>query len=165
MKILYLDLEETIVTPANEGWHLCELINIGKIKEFIAHHKIEVVNLFSFALHNQKEKELFIKYNRSMIEDALGMNLFEIPTMDQHIIPACCKQKKININKVNFQDVVSFWNKDISFVLYLKEKYRNNIYNHEIFFLDDAISDMNFSFPNLHFTAQCFNIDELPCES
>lgn len=161
MKILFLDLEDTIITPAFEGWHLCELINVDKINAFIKHHNIELINIFSFAIHNQREKELFIKHNRAMIENALGMPLFEIPTMDDQIIPHCCKQKGIHITTLDFADVVSFWSKDISFILFLKEKYKNNQHPHEIFFLDDAIDDMNFSFPKLNFTAQCFNIDTL----
>ena len=162
MKMLFLDLEDTIITPAFEGWHLCELINVEKIKAFIAHHNIEVVSLFSFAIHNQREKELFIKHNRVMIENALGIKIFEIPTMDDHIIPACCREKGIHQSTLDFGDVVAFWSKDISFILFLKDKFKTNKYEHEIFFLDDAISDMNFSFPKQNFTAQCFNIDQLP---
>lgn len=161
MRMLFLDLEDTVITPAMEGWHLCELINIDKINAFIKKHQIEIVNIFSFAIHNQREKELFIKHNRSMIENALGMKLFEIPTMDDNIIPACCREKGIHQSTLDFADVVSFWSKDLSFILFLKDKFKNNKHQHEIFFLDDAIVDMNFSFPNQNFNAQCFNIDEL----
>lgn len=161
MNTLFLDLEDTIITPATLGWHLCELINVEKINKFIKDNNIEVVSIFSFAVHNKREKELFKKHDQEMIENAIGMKLFRIPTMDDDIIPACARQKMLAPSMVSFNDIVEFWGKDLAFQLFLKDSLQNNRTPMKIFFLDDAIDDFHFQIPKLNLDVQTFNIDEL----
>lgn len=161
MNTLFLDLEDTIITPATLGWHLCELINIEKINKFITKHNIEVISIFSFAVHNEREKMLFKKHDQVMIEKALGKSLFRIPTVDDDIIPACSKQKSLAPSLVSFNDIIEFWGKDLAFQLFLKEEFKNNRVPMNIFFLDDAIEDFHFQIPKLQLNVQTFNIDDL----
>lgn len=161
MNILFLDLEDTIITPATLGWHLCELINVDKIKRFISNNNIEVVSIFSFAVHDKREKMLFEKHNRAMIEQALGHSLFRIPTVDDDIVPACARQKSLAPSLISFQEMVEFWGKDLAFQLFLKEDFQRNRTPINIFFLDDAIEDFHFEIPKLALTVKTFNIDDL----
>lgn len=161
MNTLFLDLENTILTPNFSGWQDCELINIDKIIKFINNNNITVVNIFSFALHNNQDKELFIIHCRELIESAIKHHLNLIPTVNEQIIPFCCNQKNRHNKNMTFQELCRFWGKDLSFILFLKEFYKNNKTSQQIFFLDDAIEDFNFEIPKLKLKVATFNIDNL----
>lgn len=160
MSILFLDLEDTLITPVLDGWHNTELINVDKIRSFISKNQCEAVHLFSFAIWNQREKELFQKHCQPMIESALGMKLGRIPTVDDDIIPACCEQKRIHPSKVDFSDMSAFWSKDLAFVLCIKQWFRINRSVHAIL-LDDAVEDTKIQFARNNLCIDMFNIDQL----
>jgi hypothetical protein len=161
MNTLFLDLEDTIITPVIEGWHMCEIINLNKINKFIVDNNIEVISIFSFALHDKLQKNLFTKYTQPMIEKALGLPLFMIPNVEDDIIPACCRQNHIAPALVSFEELCDFWGKQLSFLLFIRETFKNNKSPMNIFFLDDAIIDMHFQLPHLQIEAKTFNIDNL----
>jgi hypothetical protein len=85
---LFLDLEDTIITPVMEGWFRTEMINIEKTRAIINQFKPDAVHIFSFAIHNSHELDLFNQGTKEMIEKTLGIKLHARPTTDDIIFIA-----------------------------------------------------------------------------
>lgn len=161
MKRLFLDLEDTVITPVLEGWQNTEMINVELIKKVIHLFKPDVIDIFSFAISDEKEKQLFNQYCRPMIEQSLGVTLFTVPTTDNDIIKACCAQKNINPKKVDFSDLSDFWGKQLSFNLWCEHHFKNPSYPVQCLFLDDAVSNSYIKSLDNSFDAFILNVDDL----
>lgn len=159
-KILFLDLEDTIITPVTTGWHNIDLINLEKIKSFILENKITTLNIFSFAIWNESEKEKFSDKCLPWIESELGHKVSFIPTVDSHIINACCLQKGLNRSTVDFSDLGAFWSKDIAFMLCIKEWFKDKTDNH-CFLLDDVVENVDMFFSKNNLKISILNVDKL----
>lgn len=158
MKILFLDLEDTVITPVTNGWWDFEVINKTTISQVIEDFKPDKIELFSFAVHDQKQKSLFEKHTKKYIQDILKIELSLVPTVDEDIIPACCKQKGLAPSCVSFMEAGDFWGKDLAWWLYLQQNYSHHS-SLQALLLDDALKTQKFETSNI--TAHCINIDEL----
>lgn len=162
---LFLDLEDTLITPVVEGWECSELINVGKIKSVIDSFRPDHVSIFSFAIWNERERLLFAKHARPMIERALGVKLSMVPTVDDDIISACCAAQGISRKTVTFSDASDFWGKQQAFRLWCWITFGTNWERHgiknDVFLLDDAVFNEEFNWPDLRVTGQIKNIDKL----
>ena len=164
---LFLDLEDTIITPVLNGWWNTELINVQKIRAIIAEFKPASMHLFSFALWNQAQLEQFTASNtKSMIEDALGMKFASRWTVDENIIPMCCSIMRLSPEKVDFQEMSNFWSKHEAFRLSMRWLFRSSWktweQENEVLLLDDAVINEDFHWPDLHVRGTIANIDNLP---
>jgi len=162
-RLLFLDLEDTIITPVLDGWHKTELINVQLIKRLIREFDPDTINLFSFALHNEREVALFNKHCRPMIETAIGHPLDLTPTVDDHIVPTCCNVLGLSKDRVDFSDAGDFWSKQQSFRLWL----RGNLsllsrgFGSEVLLLDDVVFNEQFSWPDDKISGWIVNVDTL----
>ena len=68
-KIIWLDLEETIISSWADflSFSYNCIINEKKIRKFLRDNNIKEVNVFSFAIWNDKDKEVFVKDIRKCI--------------------------------------------------------------------------------------------------
>lgn len=165
IKHLFLDLEDTIITPVLNGWFQTELINVQKINEFIDTFKPDHVHLFSFAIWNETERQGFERGARSMIENALNRKLECIPTVDDHIIPACCNVLRISREKVDFSECSAFWGKQGAFKLFCQDKFgarlwRSDLDSIEVVLLDDMVFNEDFDWPDSRIKGHVINIDK-----
>ena len=85
MKHLFLDLEDTVITPVVNGWDNTELINKELIKQIVDAFKPDFVHIFSFALHNKHEVEEFKLWVRPALESLLEVPICVTPDMDDMI--------------------------------------------------------------------------------
>jgi hypothetical protein len=163
IKHLFLDLEDTVITPATNGWHNTNMINVEEIKKFIALFKPNFIHIFSFAIWDETQKTLFNLRCRPMIESTLDIKLNDILTVDDDIIPACCSVMGLNPGTVTFDDASSFWSKHESFRLWcrLKFKYTHLIVKTEVLFLDDVVFNEHFNWPDLQVTGNIVKIKTL----
>ena len=141
---LFLDLEDTIITPVTNGWFNVDLINFDKINNFIKSNDVESINIFSFAIHNERELNLFNKHTRNWLEDCLKTKFKIVPTVDEDILVACCKQKNIAPSTIDFSDMSDFWSKDLAFILCIKEWFKEQK-NQNFVLLDDAVENCSFT--------------------
>ena len=160
-KTLFLDLEDTIITPVVNGWFSADLMNVGKIKSFIEREGIEDFMIFSFAIWNDKDLEDFNRICRPMIEKSLGVNFGFIPTLEKDILDSCCKQKGISSSEISTMEVRDFWGKDLSFVLCAKDWFSKNESHHTVILLDDMVQTMSVTFKKENLTVQLFNIEDV----
>lgn len=164
MKHLFLDLEDTVITPVMNGWENTELINVQKIKAFMTEFQPDQLHVFSFAIWNVTERDRFNRHTRPAIELSLNMKFGLVPTVDDDIIFACCRMMSIDPGSVDFSEMSNFWGKQGAFRLNMLFKHQQT-YTHgidtEVVLLDDAVVNETFSFPGLRLTGRILNIDQL----
>lgn len=162
---LFLDLEDTVITPVMEGWFNTHMINVEKVKAFIAEWKPTSVHLFSFAIWDVAQRDRFNLGTRPMLEKSLGITLSLVPTVDEDIIPICCKVMKLGPESVDFQEMSNFWGKQMTFKLCMQnmfsQTHRHNI-DTEVVLLDDVVFNEHFQWPDMRVAGRILNIDQLP---
>lgn len=154
-KALFLDLESTIITPVGDGWHNFELINIPKIQDVISEFQPDEISIFSFAIHNFHERDLFNKITRPWIERSLDCYLLRVPTVEE-IIQKCKNTMGMN-GVVSFMDMLDFWSKNFSFQLFAKSLGKDV----EVLLLDDIVFNQDFSWQDENIHGKIRNIDSL----
>lgn len=155
MKKLFLDLEDTVITPVFEGWANAELMNIQKVRGVISQFQPDEVHIFSFAIWDKDDIHNFNFWVRNRLELALGVNILLIPTVDD-ILDTCCKQTGIVRSTVDFKDLLQFWGKQDSFKHCVK-----GMKDCQVMLLDDSVMDESFSFPEISVSGLILNIDKL----
>ena len=162
-KHMFLDLEDTIITPVMNGWFNTDLINVQKIASIIEEWQPDHVHLFSFAIWNAKELQGFNEGTLPLIEAALRVKIEWKPTVDDDIIPACCKVMALHRDTVDFSDASSFWGKHEAFRLFVRDKFSRHWANWgtnvEVMLLDDAVINERFEWPDLQVKGSIVNID------
>jgi hypothetical protein len=164
-RTLWLDLEDTVLTPVLDGWFNTEVINRTKVQDIIKDFKPDAVSIFSFAIWNQTELEKFNQGTRPTLEQVLGVQFSTIPRVDEDIIPICCEVMGIHKGTVDFQEASNFWSKHQAFRLCLrhltKNLWKDWQIETEVIFLDDAVFNETFEWPDTHVKGRILNIDTL----
>lgn len=160
---IFLDLEDTIITPVVNGWFTTELINVQKINEVIGNFRPHFIHVFSFAIWDKHELDRFNKGTRPMLELALGAALDLVPTVDDDIIPAACRVLRLSPATIDFSDASAFWGKHESFRLFCRDTFKpaSNDLQIEVLLLDDAVINESFEWPDLRIKGHILNIDQL----
>lgn len=70
-KIFYFDLEETVI----ESWTDPILVNKATIERFIEENGIKDVHIFSAAIWNDRDKQIFERDLKSWIERVFSINI------------------------------------------------------------------------------------------
>lgn len=161
---LFLDLEDTVITPVVNGWFNVQLINVSTVRAVIRALEPHSVNIFSFAVWNQHERSRFLELVKPWLQDALGVQLDVVPTMDDDIIPICCRELGISPDRTDFSDISDFLGKAGAFRLFVRhhaKRLRAHGISLHATLLDDAVFDEHLHWPDLDAKASIFNIDNL----
>ncbi len=163
---LWLDLEDTVITPVVNGWFNTELINTQKIKDVIASFQPHRINIFSFAIWDEAQRKGFTLGTREMIERHFGIQLNLVLTVDDDIIPICCRQMGIEPSTVDFNEMSNFWGKQGAFRLCMRHHATNHRRHHpnlplHVLLLDDVVYNEVVRWPDLQTTVEQRNIDQL----
>lgn len=123
MKHLFLDLEDTLITPVYQGWMSAELKedNIALIRKLCSW--ADDVHVFSFAMHNEKTKLAFQCTIQQWLEGLIGRKFNWNPTTDE-METDCCEHMGImrGIGRFDFSDMTDFYGKEYAFELYIKRR-------------------------------------------
>lgn len=167
---LFLDLEDTVITPVMDGWFNTHIVNSEKIKALIAEFKPDYIHLFSFAVWNKLELTRFDLGTRPQLEKHFGIKFSTTWTVDDDIIPMCCSVMGLGQGSVDFMEMSNFWSKHEAFRLSMRHHFKG-VRNHpeasvEVMLLDDAVLNESFEWPDLKIKGRIINIDqwELPCQ-
>lgn len=164
---LFLDLEDTVITPVFDGWPNARLLfeKVVAIQRIIEQWKPDFLHIFSFAIWNEAEKSRFNLFVRERLEEKFGMKLTAIPTVDGEIIPACCSVMGLQSATVDFQEMSNFWSKHEAFRLNIRHVFKNT-HQHdksvEVMLIDDAVINETFEWSDLRIRGTILNIDNLP---
>ena len=159
-RLLFLDLEDTVIEPVMKGWHNTEMINVEKLKKFINELKPDSVHIFSFAIWDEIEKERFILYTQPMIEKTLGITIVGVPTVED-IIHNVCRVKSVPNGSIDFDDLSTFFGKQHAFHLCMRHLYATNSTPVELTFLDDVVYNEACVWPDSQVTLRILNIDQI----
>lgn len=163
---LFLDLEDTIITPVVNGWGSFELINVEKVRAFIDAFEPTAVNIFSFAIWDLHQRELFNRLCRPHLEKALSITFNLTLTVDGDITPVCCRQMGVSPGLVDFNEMSAFWSKQGAFRLWCRHHatslrlHEPNLHLHMVL-LDDVVYNEVLRWPDLQTTVEQRNIDQL----
>lgn len=162
---LFIDLEDTVITPVLDGWFNTHMINVPKVRAIIESWKPDFVHLFSFAVWNKAELLSFNDGTRQMLENALGIKLSTTWSVDDDIIPKCCAVMGLSVQTVDFTEMSNFWSKHEAFRLCMRHHFKST-HEHDVdtavMLLDDAVINENFEWPDLRIKGHILNIDNLP---
>lgn len=75
---VFLDLEETVI----ESWDNPLFINARKIRSFLRQRGVSEISIFSFAIHNQKDKDDFNNHLKSNLQDLLGVTIRPVQSLE-----------------------------------------------------------------------------------
>lgn len=159
-RVLFLDLEDTVITPVMNGWFNTQMINVQKVRDFIATFKPDQVHIFSFAIWNEFERNAFNLGTRPRLEEVLGVKFSAVPTVDGEIKSAACKVLGINPDVVTFTEMSDFWGKHEAFRLNIRHIFKNNKNAVQVVLLDDAVFNEEFNWPDLNVKGHIINIDQ-----
>ena len=155
---LFLDLEDTVITPVLGSWAFCDPINTSKVRGFIELWCPTTLNVFSFALNDARDVRGFDKHVRPFLERDLGVRISLVPTEDE-IISACCRQMKLHRERVDFSEMSAFWSKHQAFRLYVKDLAGSGVLGGgAVGLIDDAVDDERFEWPGLKVSGEIVNV-------
>lgn len=157
----FFDLEDTVINPVLNGWFNTQLINSRKVRTFMQEFKPDFVHVFSFAIWDQHQLFGFNNGTRERLERMIGAPFQWVPTVDEDIIPVCARILGMSPDVVTFQDASDFWGKHESFRLCMRHRFRDGSTPVELAFLDDAVYNENFEWPDLQVKGRILNIDQM----
>jgi hypothetical protein len=162
---LWLDLEDTIITPVVNGWFNVQLMNIVKVRQVIKEFEPDYVHIFSFAIWDQAQLHSFNTLLRDHLERALGVEFSVVPTVDDDILPRCCKVAGIHRDTVSFLEMSDFWGKHEAFRLFMRSTYADMQpdVSVDVMLLDDSVINESFNWPDLRISGRIFNIEKPIC--
>jgi hypothetical protein len=102
-----------------------------------------------------------------MIEAALRRKITLVPTIDEHILPACARAMSLHPDKVSFTDVCEFWSKHDSFRHFIRDRFKLRSFQElpalplHVMLLDDMVFNEDFHWPDLNIHGSIKNIDDL----
>lgn len=161
---LFLDLADTLISPASTNWEDCKLINVEKIKIAMEKFQPHFLHIFSFAICGQAELRMFNATIRPLIEKELGMEISLVPTVDDDILPVCCKEMHLTPENVTFSNMSDFWGKAGAFRLCMRKMFANTAQQGivgEVMLLDDSVYDEIFMWTDLQVKGCILNINKL----
>lgn len=133
--MLFLDLEDTVVTSCLRSFSECTLINSQLIRSFIEELQPSSVNIFSFAIRTEAEREDFEKHLREPLETTFGVKLVLVPTVEE-IRKLVTRKRRLHIH--DHQEFVDIWGKERGFVEWVDAKFRETI----VALVDDDVQDV-----------------------
>lgn len=160
---MFLDLEDTVITPAVNGWERTECINIEKVKNVIREFKPDFIHLFSFAIWNERELNKFKVSTLGMIQKVFGIEFHQMWTVDDDIIPMCSNELGLTKGIITFADASDFWSKHQSFRLCMRQHFKGNPQSApvQVMLLDDVVFNEVFEWPDMGLTGFVRNIDQI----
>jgi hypothetical protein len=149
--VLWLDLEDTVLEPVNEGWFNTRLVQSDKIdlvKQLIAEIKPDEVSIFSFAIWNEAERVRFNMGTRNWLENVLGVTFTEVLRVDEDIIRLCCSNRGLSTDTVDFSEMSNFWGKHDAFRICMHEIFKHRTpqsTQQHVVLIDDVVENETFN--------------------
>lgn len=130
--ILFLDIEETIIKSLDEPDLIID--NMHKIKDFIHKEKPDEINIFSFGLWTNEDRDRFNKNIKNFIEEKLEIKFKNIPTLSE-INKVTFKQNNISKIEIDDIEIITLMGKFKTFI----EFCFNNFTNTKCILIDDTV--------------------------
>lgn len=155
-KHLFLDLEDTVITPNIQGWRAVDFMNnnIDLVKNIITEFAPDTVNVFSFAIDHDEDQVAFMKDCGVFLENNIGCKFTIVPHME-HIRKVLCDINGLTVGAVPREEICTFWSKQRAMRDWLvwnqkqHKKLGTPLEEIEVFFLDDTVETELIELPDL----------------
>ncbi len=132
--IVWLDLEETIITSWSEGL----LMNVNKLKNWLLVNDVTEIHIFSYAIWDKEDYKYFVTSGmKEMIETALGVSIVSWISVDELKTKVEYYEGIIYDSRTEFMQIN---NKEWGFVKYCLSQYKTE----ECYLIDDTVPNMGF---------------------
>lgn len=152
MKHLFLDLEDTIITPVMSSWASTdiELINTQKVCNFIEKERPDYIHIYSFAIWHDKDRDEFTQFLLPYIKRRMGVNISFIPTVEEiaNVLDGVFVSKPLEHRDM------SKLGKQLTFIEYVKKKFSKC----ECILIDDMVEDSIHTFIDKRLSVRCINV-------
>jgi hypothetical protein len=135
-KILFLDLEETII----HSWYDPTLCNVDFVKKIIDTEKADEVHIFSYAISNQFDKDHFATNLKPFLESVLNVKIrswMSIRDLNKIL-------RKFSSVAVDDSELIDLWGKLRGFQDYCRSEYKNA----ECILVDDVVPNSTWELPD-----------------
>lgn len=126
---LWLDLEQTIISI----WHDPEIVNQEKVVRFCKDNRIEWVNIFSFAIWNEKDRTHFNTHMRGWLEREFGFKIGIVHTCEELMREIFWKHGTV----FELGEFTSIWGKEKAFNDYIRLTQKSG----HFVLIDDMVDD------------------------
>lgn len=155
-KIVYLDLEATVITDFALGWASVG-VNLIEVKEFLAKENANEVKLFSFALTNDWDVEQYRQMFKRWLDGALKVEVNLEDTFTTDKLYRLCRR-----NYLVFEDeraCMRFHGKQLGFQRFVE--LTPEFHDMELVLLDDDVEPMTLHYPKRNLTVRMVNVADL----
>ena len=154
-----MDLEDTVIDRFDRN--PIKLVNIPYVVKYLTDNNISDVEIFSFAIWGEKEKDDFKNNMKSILEKELNVTISnEVLTLDR-LIRIFSSNKKTN--QIAFNDFFQFVDKTTMFIEYVKYlSYRDlKLKDTQYILIDDLVMDTLVHFKNRNLQIELVNVKNL----
>lgn len=137
MKTVFLDLEKTIIY----SWDDPIVINEGIIINQLQLIRPDFVGIYSFAIYDEQDRNIFLKIMKQEIENTLHIKIE--PSLIFTVLEIAKTVLKMQTGDV--QKFIQTYGKQKSFQEFIKQKFQEG----EFILIDDLVE--NFEIPNIKF--------------
>ncbi len=151
MKHVYLDLEETVINNWHDGLIIYSCKKVSKWLDKNLSPKIDDLNIFSFAIYNDEDKETFHKILEPMLTVEMGYFFDKVLTVDE------IKKIVERNEKFSYEDRLEFVQlngKQWSFIKYCRAVHKNC----ECYLIDDMVENMTVKYDDIGLTIHLINV-------
>lgn len=147
---VFLDLEETII----DSWQSGLLVNVQVLREFLEKNNVTEIGIFSFAVYNDRDLEIFNRDHKPFIEKALNVTVTSCVTVEQM---QKSDTKFTGIFFDNISDFISVRGKKDAFINFVNA----NIKFDKAMLIDDVVPNMTIRFNDLNKEIELVNVLKL----
>ncbi len=134
---IFLDLEDTVIEPITTSWSRLVAKNVIQVKNWINDLNPSEINIFSFAIHDDREVMNFSRSGaRAFVEDFLSIRINRIIAVEQ-MIDAFVVGKRLTPGTVDFTDFVYMVGKQHAFPTFIRQTATES--DHQFVLLDDTV--------------------------
>lgn len=156
-KIVFLDLEDTVI---DEFWRAgsASLMNIERVRAFLAAERPDAVRLFSFAMADERTVEQFSREFEARLESALGVTFDLEDTFTTDKLFRLCRRNGTIFEDEN--ECMLFHGKEIGFQRFIEmsEQFDDT----EVVLVDDSVDLKEIRLPRRNLTIRMLNVNDLP---
>ncbi|MDD5149809.1 MAG: hypothetical protein PHC28_04925 [Flavobacterium sp.] len=130
-----MDLEETIITSWSDFlFSQTNAMNIKEVKSWLLAREIKEVNIFSAAIWNKGDKEIFADQMKNDLEELLGVIIIKWPSIEDLM-----KETK-KFDRYHYENTTEYIQQNGKFISFLKYCMINGKDQHNIL-IDDCVTD------------------------
>lgn len=156
-KIVFLDLEDTVI---DEFWKAgnARLMNIERVRAFLALERADSVQLFSFALAGDDTVQQFRHAFEARLSLALGV-VFDLaaPFTTDKLFRLCRRHGTVFENE---HECMLFHSKELGFQRFIEMS--REFDDTEVVLVDDSVDLKEIRYPRRNLTVRMLNVVDLP---